>query len=385
MEGLDSLIQNKLLLQYLAGAGADISSGQGIGPNVNAVTQQNIQSQNMMKLLKQLLGPDGTKATFSNTGMNLTVPKESTIFGSILGGEGSRPFKVDPALDQNPVAPVTPTPTSSVRGGSFDTNPFVGGQSSLDFSASDLAGLTTQDISAALGMRMKRDSDLADVSYKQALTNQAIAATVENTPSIDVNIPGGGSMKLTPKDYITYRKIHDDNQPTKIKEYAFAKSPEGGSFQGSFEKFLSAGDTVGMKDFEEAKRTGYTGTSYYDYKIEMAKAGAPNLGAKAEEKKVLGAVEGQLDITKPGYARSVMNKTVDQAGWEFDNSTVIDDTVKRYPNLSRSQAVQALKMATVRSIMDGEIKQAYAGQVVEWKKDGWYIGRQRVVRDPYAK
>ena len=76
------LLQNKLFLQYLAGLGADLSAAgadtsKGFQPtNVNAITQQNIQSQNMMKLLKSLLGPDGTKATFRKTGINLTIPKE---------------------------------------------------------------------------------------------------------------------------------------------------------------------------------------------------------------------------------------------------------------------------------------------------------------------
>jgi hypothetical protein len=77
MEGLTDLLQNKLFLQYLAGAGQDIGSGNPIGTNVNAITQQNIQSQNYMKLLQQMLGGGipGGKLTADDKGLKFDIPK----------------------------------------------------------------------------------------------------------------------------------------------------------------------------------------------------------------------------------------------------------------------------------------------------------------------
>jgi hypothetical protein len=46
-------------LQFLMAGGADTAQGTG-GTNVNAAVQGNIQSQSVMKLLRTLLGPDGT-------------------------------------------------------------------------------------------------------------------------------------------------------------------------------------------------------------------------------------------------------------------------------------------------------------------------------------
>jgi hypothetical protein len=42
---LSSLLQNKLLLQYMAGAGDALQQGQPIGPALNQITQKNIAAQ----------------------------------------------------------------------------------------------------------------------------------------------------------------------------------------------------------------------------------------------------------------------------------------------------------------------------------------------------
>lgn len=85
--GLTNLLQNKLFLQYLAGAGADISAGNPLMTNVNAITQQNIQSQNFMKLLQNMLGgeiPEGGKMTMDSKGMKMDIPS-SALKGDSTG------------------------------------------------------------------------------------------------------------------------------------------------------------------------------------------------------------------------------------------------------------------------------------------------------------
>ena len=155
-EGLGSLFQNKLFLQYLSGAGADIASGKGLGPNVNAITQQNIQTQNMMKFMQQLLGPDGSKGTFSKAGVNLTIPKENAmVAGALQGGESD-----EAAPTSTPTQNTTPAAPASIPvqgGGSSVANPFSG-----NFSPSDLAGLTPQDLTAVFGMKASMEDSEAD-------------------------------------------------------------------------------------------------------------------------------------------------------------------------------------------------------------------------------
>jgi len=49
--GGDSIWNNKLFLQYLNAAGQDILAGEPIGKSVGAATRQNIQSQNVAKMI----------------------------------------------------------------------------------------------------------------------------------------------------------------------------------------------------------------------------------------------------------------------------------------------------------------------------------------------
>ena len=376
------LLQNKLFLQYLAGLGADLSAAgadtsKGFQPtNVNAITQQNIQSQNMMKLLKSLLGPDGTKATFSNTGINLTIPKESQMFSNILQGtgEGGVWEGMAPPLG----APkIQPNQASMQGGGSTVVNPFVENQSSFDISPSDLAGLTTQDISTVLGMKMKRDENIADSAYKAKLMENIDSEIEARRPKFE--IPGIGAVNAS--QYMDWLRLNNEKKPNEAKLYEYAIAQ---GFKGSFEDFENRTKTTHMKDYEAAVQGGYKG-DFNTWLTQLAKAGAINIGAEVEKKKALGGVQSQLDVMSPDYARNIISKTVGVKGWEYDNMSAIDDIIKKHPGLSQDQATQALKMATVRSTMDREIKQAFSGQEVIYSKDGWYVDGKLVVRDPYAK
>lgn len=76
MVDLSNLLSDKLFLQYLAGAGADIASGKPLGANVNAITEQNIKAQNFSKMLGQMLGGGG-KVTLDKDNINIKAPATS--------------------------------------------------------------------------------------------------------------------------------------------------------------------------------------------------------------------------------------------------------------------------------------------------------------------
>ena len=111
---LNALSQNKLLLQYLAGAGADISAGQPIGQNVNAVTNQAITAQNFSKLLAEVLGKGG-KATLDKDKTKFDIP--TSVLGDLSGGtQGMR----DVARGQ-----LTGIQSMDPIGGNRQPNPFL--------------------------------------------------------------------------------------------------------------------------------------------------------------------------------------------------------------------------------------------------------------------
>jgi hypothetical protein len=257
------------------------------------------------------------------------------MYKSILGGDEMPGFQANQNL----------APTTPMLSGATVQNPFVEGQPS--FSASDLAGLTPEimasNLSGALNVvgtqnklglarneaATKGPMNLVDMMYKKAMIDEANSRTKENTPSI--SIPGIGLV--TTKQYMEWEKLSKENKAAKVKEFEFAKSPEGGGFTGDFMAFQNAGDTVGMKDFKEAQRTGYKGTSYYDYKIEMGKANASNinLGTKLEEIKAKSGLSGQLYFDDPKWINDLektSEKYVSDNLWNKDAATKTLESAK---------------------------------------------------------
>lgn len=229
----------RMLAQYMGAAGADISAGEPIGKNVNATTQQNIASQSFMALLKNLFGPDGSKATLDKSGMKLTIPQDSALFSSFLKDDRMSPTAgIDLSYGSGGTPPVstpsTPTQSSSpVQGGMYGSgvgpniaNPFTESQSGgiSNISAAGLAGLTPQDISTALGMKFTQDQmqqksygDIVNSIYKDAQMKHLEAQTAALTPSVE--IPGTG-IKLTSKEWIDWKKM-DASEKADLVEAKF--------------------------------------------------------------------------------------------------------------------------------------------------------------------
>jgi len=291
VDKVGNMLQNKLLLQYLSSIGNSMAEGKGIAPGANTVTQQNISAQNMMNMMRQLLGPDGSKASFSNTGMNLTVPPDqvNNLFGSTLGNSlgtdkrvGYSPELTTPA--QPPSA--TPTQVPVQGGGSSVANPFDGsGNSGLNFSASALAGLSTQDIATALGMQMKQKEAIADRPYKDLLVDNLRSEISAREPKFE--IPGVGKVNAT--QYLTWVKLNKD-KANEVKIYEYAQTPEGGGFKGSIVDFRNSNSTADMKNYEKVKKD----PKFNAWLEKQNRSKAINLGQKIEEKKALSELAGQL-------------------------------------------------------------------------------------------
>ena len=293
MSGLGDLFQNKLFLQYLAAAGQDISSGEGIGTNVNKVTQQNISSQNYMKMLQQMLGPDDTKGTVSKDGIKMDIP------ASVLAGDKGNTMESDQfKVDQNLYQPTTVQP----QGGSNFANPFGGSQQGI--SASDLAGLTPQDISQAMQFKMSQDefenkkvNEVIEQQYKQFLMNK-VEPLDKKFP---ITVPGIGNVSLRQWNALT-----KDQQ-----EYA------GYVYKA---KMMGDEDIMNEKEFKLLEptereiflRSVMADPALKDAAVDLAKAGATkiSLGEKLTETKAKSGLKGQLYFDDPKWTGD-MNKYLD--------------------------------------------------------------------------
>lgn len=161
-DGIGSLLENKLFLQLLSGAGASIAGEDSVAAQaINPIVQQNISSQNYAGLLKKILGGGG-KMTIDKDKFSLTGASE------LLGGD--RVQSGDPASEgfggtqagveqrTTPAVPTAPTTTPQKGGFDFLTNLLNPSSSPLgDISAADLAGLTPEMITQALQLKQAQD------------------------------------------------------------------------------------------------------------------------------------------------------------------------------------------------------------------------------------
>ena len=97
MVDLNKLLSNKLLLQYMSGAGGALMQGEPIGPALNQITQQNIAAQSQaaankktLQMLAEMLG--GKLAPGSSMKMDDKGNLKIDLPGSALTGgtEGMR-------------------------------------------------------------------------------------------------------------------------------------------------------------------------------------------------------------------------------------------------------------------------------------------------------
>ena len=344
---LNALANNKMIQQLLLSAGSGFSEG-GVDKavqNVAGVGMQSIQSKNFANMMSKMLAgdvPEGGKVTMDGKGLKLDLTKDA--MSGLL------------KEDKN---------ASGVAGqlgslGDFDfgeqdeetqpgTSPFVSSQLG-NLSYSDLAGLTPQDISTALGhvetaKSMSQDEINSTVNnlYKTALMQQALRIP----ETVEVKI-GDQVVGVSPNEaLIHYAKMND--------------------LPLSYETFkIAQGDS-----------------EFMDYLKGMAKSKATtiNIGERtlqkkgAEEKaKVLSAdllpnvredLEKDDDIWYPNMDSAGMRELAEQGYSPMDSRRII-------------------RQRAIVKEMDRRIKASYGADKVKRTNKGWKVGK-RTIANPYPK
>uniref|UniRef100_A0A6H1ZAN1 Uncharacterized protein n=1 Tax=viral metagenome TaxID=1070528 RepID=A0A6H1ZAN1_9ZZZZ len=344
--GLSNLFQNKLFLQYLSGAGGAISAGQPAGPVLDKITQQNIASQNFMKMLQQMMGDAASSKTSSKATLDGTKLKYETdmselgkeLFPGAAGMAGAGGSAGLGKMEMNPL------------------NPFA----SPAMSGADLAGLTPENISQALQfkfmgqeMENKKMSDLVDMIYKRALTEQAMTATTAAKPIFTVP---GTDIRLNSKEYLNwYKEANKDERTAAIKNFEYAQER---GYRGDFEQFQDVSKTAHQKDFAAARKDGYTG-SFNEWMLEMAKAGAINLSEIVERKAATEDVSAKKYFTDPkGLVRDV-DKHI--------NSEEVQNQLMKYIKDPRQREIETIRAK--EKFIVSKIN-ASGGKIVDQKLDG---------------
>jgi len=331
---MDNLLQNKLFLQYLSGAGSALQAGQPISTGIDPVTQQTIGAQSKhelqtkyMKMLQEMLGglPVGGKISGDKDNLSIKIPTSSLSTPTELAQEGSQ-LPGGSGVDWS--KPESQGQLSAfLRGGTV--NPYA---SPPDVTAADLAGLTAADVSQALSGAMGVEGLRSDIAYKKSLMEESRARV---------------KVMQTPKDERT----------AAIMNFEYAQSIEGGSYSGSFEDWEKEAKTAHQKHYDQAVAEGYKG-NFHDWLRDItALGGGLSLEEKITEKEAFADVKARKDFVDD------LAKYVD----DFTGSSEMRQKVSRAEADVEGSGTVTKRLETAKHIEKGIIA-----------KGGKIIGRPRM-------
>lgn len=315
---MPSPLENRLLLYYMSGIGGAIGGPESVGAAIGGMTQQQIQSESFMKLMKTLLAGGG-KFGMDKDGMslkapvdafadtNLSIPGFEKSYGGVSGALGTleRPRRPELPAAYNPSA------------------------SPLDISGADLAGLTPENISQALQLKFmteemgrKTAADLTRAGYYGAAARRMEAETAAAIPSID--IPGVG--KVTTKQFIDiWKTASKDERSAALKLY---------------DRYV-----------EQEEGAGRTPKSLENWTMQVAEASGKSLAeimAEFMAKKEVGIDIEQRDRFRRPKFRTDIEKTIrDKRRYEYETA---DDPDKAFKRLTWKE-------------MDKQVKSRFPGAV----------------------
>jgi len=385
---INQLFQNKLFLQYLSGAGADIGAGGTGLQAANKITQENIGAQNMAQLFSKMLGgeiPDGGKVTMDKDGMKLNVPSSALGqggFGGLgIGNPGS--YTPDPNAGMKTIypygAPTAPpagnTPAATGGGllGSLGSllNPSSG---QPNISASDLAGLSTTDVSNALqgalgieGLKQKKVTDVADMILKLAQAKNLI-----EPDGLDAQypIPHYDAGPITNRQWSA---LPEDERRYSLYSHAMITRNKVPVPKAEWDMLDPTEQTKSL--YQLSKRP-----ELKELKIELSEAARNqiNIGADTMTRE---KTKQQAYVTGPEALPDIITTLQkDTRAWR---ATEQANLVAKERKITIDKARSLLQKAMIRKALDEKIRAAYMnmGEVTFIRGKGWFLDGKLIRED----
>ena len=322
---MDNLLQNRLFLQYLSGAGGAMSTGQPVGAALNDITQQNISAQSKaelnkryMKILQEMMEgkiPSKSKYTVSDMGLDVKIDRSAL--------DNTQQDYVEPGVGNIATglrAEAGATPQFGQM--STDRSNFLNPSASPldDISGADLAGLTAADVSQALSgaigvqsLKQKTLTDIADESFRQKQFESSEAFRVQQMKESEARIE---AMSL-PKDERT----------AAVKNFEYAQSMKDGSFKGTFRDWEKDAKTTHQKEYNQAVKEGYEGNFHEWLRDITALGGGLSLEEKITEKEAFADIKSKKYFTDPKGVAADVDKYINTE--DVQNKLFALDPAKR--------------------------------------------------------
>lgn len=374
--------QWNMLSQYLSGMGAGLNPDPWV-QNLNKITQQNIEARSqvgLIDLFKNMLSGKvpGAKANLSEKGMNLTLP--SNVMGLGGGAGAGAEGHMGAVSDLGAGVSGVPTPTTispnvtpgAQQGGGFldkILNPSVSQSGSGTIPPSALAGLSAQDVSAALSGAL----NIEQLRQKQIMNTFAMGKVDPLESEFPIPHPEAG--------LITQRQW--SSLPTEEREfsaYVHAAKELGAPKNELTREFFS---TLEPTDREQFLRATMEDPALREAMLTEKKAGRTviDIGGETLERE---RAKHQAKILSPDFfQKTAANLKKDGRAWR---STSEAERLSKSRDIPFDKARSAIQQAKVRESMDKQIRQVFGGLgEVTRKSDGWYLDGELIVRDPYVE
>ena len=372
-----------LLRQYMSGVGAGLNPDPWV-QNLNRITQQNVSATSqagLIDLYRQILSGKmpGAKANLSEKGMNLTMPSQTLGLGEGAGGAGVEGHMgavsdLGAGVSGVPSAPAQPTsniPATQQEGGFLSKllNPSVSQPGSGTIPPSALAGLSPQDVSAALSGAL----NIEQLRQKQIMNMMGLAKGDPLESQFPIPHPEAG--------IITQRQW--SSLPTEEREFSAyvhaAKKLGAPNDELTREFFL----TLEPTEREQFMRAAMEDPKLMEATKELATAGRTviDIGGETLERE---RAKHQAKILSPDFFQKTADTLKkDGRAWR---STAAADKLSKSKDIPFDEARGHIQQAKVRESMDKKIRQVFGkvGKVTR-KPDGWYLDDELIVRDPYVE
>lgn len=370
----------RMLSQYMSGMGAGLNPDPWV-QNLNAITQKNVAAQSqagLIDLYRQILSGKmpGAKANLSEKGMNLTMPSNVMGLDGGAGGagvEGHMGAAGDLGAGVSGVptpTPATPNVPATQQEGGFLSkllNPPVSQPGSGTIPPSALAGLSPQDVSAALSGAL----NIEQLRQRQIM-NMIGAGKVDPLES-EFPIPHPEAGLITQRQWSSL-----STEEREFSAYVHAAKKLGAPNDELTREFFL---TLKPTEREQFMRAAMEDPKLMEATKELATAGRTviDIGGETLERE---RAKHQAKILSPDFfQKTVDTLRKDGRSWR---STDAAEKLSKSKNIPFSEARKAIQQAKVLESMDRDIRQVFEdiGKVTK-KPDGWYLDGKLLRRDPY--
>lgn len=244
-------------------------------------------------------------------------------------------------------------------------------------------------MSRAVGHKQRQDefeqkkiTDVMDIRYKNALIQQMSDRT--RIGEVNAARQLTDAMRMSPVEVMGKGLVSFEQWkalPPGVREYAYYSYTEKlrGETPLTYNEFNNqTTDPVKKQYYDLGKKDSEFADWLVKYNESSAANTTVNVGERAEAS---GLGKSKAKVQAPETIQTIRDNLAKKgADWHIPEGA---DKLAVKLGVSVEEATELLQNRQVLKELDDWVRQAFKGEDVEFKKDGWYIGDKLIRRNPY--